>query len=37
MPVSNYPGGFPQGIVIRGMPLQIMHPGKAVWVNNSAV
>lgn len=37
MPISNYPNGFPAGITIRGMPLNIMHPGKVLWVNNSSV
>lgn len=35
--VSNFPGGFTNGIVIRGVPLQILHPGKVFWVNNSSV
>ena len=35
--VSNYPGGFANGITIRGVPLQILHPGNVYWVNNSSV
>lgn len=35
--VSQYPGGFANGITIRGVPLQILHPGKVFWVNNSSV
>lgn len=34
---SVYPGGFSNGVVIRGVPLQILHPGKVFWVNNSSV
>ncbi len=37
MPISNYPKGFAHGIVIRGIPLQVAHPGKVFWVNNSTV
>lgn len=37
MPVSNFPGGFANGITIRGIPLQILHPGRVLWVNNSSV
>lgn len=35
MPISNYPNGFPQGLVVRGMPLTVMHPGRVFWVNNA--
>ncbi len=35
MPISNYPRGFAHGITIRGLPLQVAHPGKVFWVNNS--
>lgn len=34
---SNYPNGFAEGIVIRGMPLQVAHPGEVFFVNNSSV
>lgn len=37
MPISNYPNGFANGITIRGVPLQVAHPGKVFWVNNSGV
>lgn len=34
--MDNYPGGFKNGILIRGMPLSVTHPGKVFWVGNSA-
>lgn len=37
MPISNYPNGFAHGVTIRGLPLQVAHPGKVFWVNNSTV
>jgi hypothetical protein len=37
MAMSNYPGGFKDGISIRGMPLTVTHPGKVYWVSNSTV
>lgn len=37
MGLSNYPNGFANGITIRGVPLQSMHPGKVFFVNNSSV
>ena len=37
MGMSNYPQGFSQGVTIRGIPLQVAHPGKVFWVNNSGV
>lgn len=36
MAISNYPNGFPQGVVIRGMPISVSHPGNVYWVGNSA-
>lgn len=33
--MSYYPGGFAQGMVIRGVPLVQTHPGKILWVDNS--
>lgn len=33
--MSNYPGGFVGGILIRGMPLQVAHPGMIYWVSNA--
>ena len=35
--MDNYPGGFKNGILIRGMPIQTLHPGKIFWVNNTTV
>lgn len=35
MPISNFPSGFRDGIVIRGVPLSLTHPGKVFWVSNS--
>lgn len=37
MPVSNYPNGFSNGLVLKGVPVEIPHPGKVFWVNNSSV
>lgn len=37
MGISNYPGGFANGITIRGVPVSVLHPGKVFFVNNSAV
>ncbi len=37
MSISNYPSGFAHGITIRELPLQVAHPGKVFWVNNSGV
>lgn len=37
MPISNYPSGFLNGVVIRGIPLLQSHPGEVFWVNNSTV
>jgi hypothetical protein len=34
MATPNYPNGFPQGVVIRGIPLQVTNPGKVFWVYN---
>src|SRR3990167_991761 len=36
MAMSNYSGGFKDGILIRGMPLTVTHPGKVFWVGNAA-
>lgn len=35
MPSSNYPSGFAQGVSIRGVPLQMTHPGKVFWVDST--
>lgn len=32
---SNYPDGFANGIVVRGIPLAQAHPGQVFYVNNS--
>jgi hypothetical protein len=32
--LSSYPNGFTHGVVIRGMPLSVNHPGKVFWVYN---
>jgi len=34
---SNFPNGFGNGVTIRGLPLQQVHPGEVLWVNNSTV
>lgn len=36
MAMSNYPGGFADGVMIRGIPLTMAHPGKVFWVGNAA-
>lgn len=35
MPASNYPNGFPLGVMIRGVPLSQTHPGRAFWLSNN--
>lgn len=35
--MSNYPGGFKNGISIRGVPLVQTHPGRVFWVYNGTV
>ena len=37
MSMDNYPGGFKDGILIRGLPLYVTNPGKVFWVSNSIV
>jgi len=34
---SNYPGGFANGVTIRGVPISVSNPGESFWVNNSGV
>jgi len=34
---SNYPGGFANGVTIRGIPLTVSNPGEVFWVNSTAV
>lgn len=36
MPMSNYPNGFPTGVMIRGVPLAQTHPGKVFWLSNNS-
>lgn len=33
--MSVYPGGFNNGISIRGVPIAQTHPGRAYWVSNN--
>jgi hypothetical protein len=35
MPASNYPGGFPQGVTIRGVPISVTNPGRVWWLGNA--
>lgn len=37
MSFHNYPDGFSSGITVRGIPLQMSHPGEVFWVNNSSI
>ena len=37
MGVSSYPNGWKNGVVVKGVPLEIPNPGKVFWVNNSDV
>ena len=37
MALSNYPRGFSGGLTLKGVPVEIPHPGKVFWVNNSSV
>lgn len=32
---SNYPGGFPQGVTIKGVPLTVTNPGRVFWLSNA--
>lgn len=34
MPISNYPGGFAEGVTIRGIPINTTNPGKVFWVDS---
>ena len=34
---SVYPSGFSTGITVRGLPLNVSHPGEVFFVNNSSV
>lgn len=37
MAISNFPNGFSQGVIIRGVPVNVAHPGLAFYLNNSGV
>lgn len=37
MGMSNFPNGFPNGVSIRGIPLQQAYSGQVYWVNGSSV
>jgi hypothetical protein len=34
--MSHYPGGFSTGVTIRGIPIEISHPGENFWVDENA-
>lgn len=36
MPMSNFTGGFANGVSIRGVPLAVSHPGNVFWVDSGA-
>lgn len=36
MPMSNFTGGFKDGLTIRGKPIAVTHPGKVFWVSNAS-
>jgi hypothetical protein len=36
MTMANYPGGFKDGLSVRGVPLLQTHPGKVFWVSNAS-
>ncbi len=35
MIAPTFPSGFPNGITVRGLPLQQVHSGEVFWVSNS--
>lgn len=37
MPFSNYPNGFNNGVLVRGLPLVQSQPGQVFWVGNPSV
>lgn len=37
MPLSHFPNGFRDGVSIKGVPVEIPHPGKVFFVNGSTV
>jgi hypothetical protein len=34
--MSHYPGGFNHGITIKGVPIELAHPGETFWVDENA-
>lgn len=36
MPTTNFPGGFPYGVTIRGLPILQAQPGQVFWVGNGS-
>lgn len=36
MAISNYPNGFNDGLLLKGVPVNLPHPGKVYWVGNNA-
>lgn len=37
MPMSNFPNGFLNGLLLKGMPLLQLQPGNAIWVGNGPI
>ena len=37
MPISNFPNGFTNGVLIRGVPIAITNPGETFWVNSTTI
>ena len=37
MPISNFPNGFANGVLIRGIPITITNPGETFWVNSTTI
>jgi hypothetical protein len=37
MTISSYPNGFNNGVLIKGLPVELPNSGKVFWVNNSSV
>ena len=35
--MSNYASGFSGGLMVRGVPLNISHPGKVFWVSDTGL
>jgi hypothetical protein len=34
-PISNFPNGFANGVMIRGVPIEVANPGKVWWLSNA--